>query len=169
MLSLSFPSIRKGWKGLAHKSDEALEALPTLAGVRTMVWIAAGLLLVALVYLAQSSNAALIARDLSVKQARLAELQRQDAQLRYDIAQATAPPTMERRAQALGLGPARHVVYATLPELTVDLAEVMPAFAPHTTTRVVQESSDVAPSPLDQILALFGLGGASARAQAETQ
>ncbi len=169
MSSLSFPSIRTYWKGLAIESHAALGSVSSLAGVRTMVWIAAGLLLVALVYLAQSSNAALIARDLSVKQDRIAELQRQDAQLRFDIAQATAPPTIERRAQALGLGPAKHVVYATRPELTVDLAEVMPAFAPHTSTHVVQESPDVAPSPLDQILALFGLGGASDRAQAETQ
>lgn len=169
MLSLTFPSITTCWKGLTGRSHAALEAIPALGGVRTIVWIAAALLLVALVYLAQSSNAALIARDLSLKQDRIAELQREDAQLRYDIAQATAPPTIERRARALGLGPAKHVVYATLPKLTVDLAEVMPAFAPHTATRVVQESADVATSPLDQILALFGLGGASDRAQAETQ
>jgi hypothetical protein len=169
MLSLSFSWVRALSKGLGNTSPATREGLPTLAGVRTVAWIAAALLLAALMYLAQSSNAALIARNLRVKQDRTAELQRQDAQLRYDIAQAKAPPTMQRRALALGLGPAKHVVYSTLPELNIDLAEVMPAFAPRAAASVIQDSTTVMPSLLDQLLALFGLGGASNRAQAESQ
>jgi hypothetical protein len=169
MLSFSSRRIKNPLKDLANGAHEALGALPNFAGVRTTIWIAAGLLLVALVYLAQSSNAALIARSRSVKEARLAELQRQDALLRYEIAQVTSPPNIERRAFALGLGPAKHVVYASLPNLNVDMAEVMPAFAPRTTASQVQDSPTVVQSPLDQILALFGFGSASGHVEAQSQ
>jgi hypothetical protein len=169
MLSFSFRRIRTPFKGVSGNVQKALGALPKFAGVRTAIWIAAGLLLVALVYLAQSSNAALIARNVSVKEARLAELQRQDALLRYEIAQVTSPPNIERRALVLGLSPAKHVVYASLPELHVDMAEVMPAFAPPTTTGQVQEAAAKIPSPFDQVLALFGFGSASDYAEAQSQ
>ena len=169
MASFSFRIIRTPFKGLSNTAHEAIGTLPKFAGVRTALWIAAGLLLVALVYLAQSSNAALIARNLSVKQARIAELQHQDALLRYEIAQNTAPPTIERRALALGLSPAKHVVYASLPDLKVDMAEVMPAFAPPTNTSQVQESTIKVPSPLDQILALFGFDSSSGSVEAQSQ
>lgn len=169
MLSISMRSIGSPFKFVSKTAREALGAIPNFAGVRTAIWIAAGLLLVALVYLAQSSNAALIARNLNVKQARLAELQRQDAQLRYEIAQLTAPPNIERRAIALGLGPAKHVVYATLPVLNVDMAEVMPAFAPRTVVSQPLSPGILVPSPVDQILALFGLGGSTDRVEAQSQ
>jgi hypothetical protein len=169
MLSLSLRRIKSPFKSLSNGAHEALGAFPNLAGLRTVIWIAAGLLLVALVNLAQSSNAALIARNTSVKQARLAELQRQDALLRYEIAEATAPPNIERRAVALGLGPAKHVVYTSLPNLDVNMAEVMPAFEPHTSTDLVPPSTTNVPSPLDQVLALFGLGSSSDYAEAQSQ
>jgi hypothetical protein len=169
MISYSFRSIKTPLKDFSGNVREAMGELPSFAGVRTVIWIAAGLLLVALVYLAQSSNAALIARNLSVKQARLAELQRQDALLRYEIAQVTSPPTIERRARVQGLGPATHVFYASLPNLHVDMAEVMPAFEPPTTTGQVQESATKTPSPLDQVLALFGFGSVSDYAEAQSQ
>jgi hypothetical protein len=169
MLSHSLRRISSPLKGLSNSAHEVLGAFPNLAGLRTVIWIAAGLLLVALVNLAQSSNAALIARNLSVNQARLAELQRQDALLRYEIAEATAPPNIERRAVTLGLGPAKHVVYASLPDLNVDMAEVMPAFEPNTPTNRVQPSTTNVSSPLGQILALFGLGSSSDYAEAHSQ
>lgn len=165
-------SLRKAgtpFKRLSKAAGGAVRALPNFAGIRTVTWIAAGLLLVALVYLAQASNAALIARNLSVKQARLAELQHQDTLLRYEIAQLTAPPNIENRALALGLGPAKHVVYAALPDLNVDMAEVMPAFAPPVSNGPVIASTIQVPSPLDQILALFGINGATDHVEAQSQ
>lgn len=170
MKSFSFRKVKSPFKSLSRATREALGVVPNFAGVKTAIWIAAGLLLVALVYLAQSSNAALIARNQSVKQARLEELKHEDALLRYEIAEATSPPSIERRARALGLGPAKHVVYASLPDLKVNMAEVMPAFAPRTTTQVELPSQSVrAQSPLDQVMALFGFGTYSDYAEAESR
>jgi hypothetical protein len=169
MLSLSWRRIRTPFKDLSGGAREALGAFPNLAGLRTIIWVAAGLLLVALVNLAQSSNSALIARNLSVKQARIAQLKQEDALLRYQIAEDTAPPNIERRALTLGLGPAKNVVYASLPNLKVDMAEVMPAFEPHIAAAQAQSSTPSLASPWDQILALFGLGGSSTYVEAQSQ
>lgn len=170
MPSSSF-RLRRPLNSLSHAARDALGVFPGFAGVRTAIWIAAGLLLVALVYLAQSSNAALIARNQSVKEARLQELKHEDAFLRLEIAEATSPPTIEKRARALGLAPAQRVVYASLPDLKVDLAEVMPAFAPRTSNKQVllQDAPAQPQSPLSQILALFGLGTASDSVEAQSR
>jgi hypothetical protein len=169
MASLSRRYISTPMKDLSGGLKEALGAFPNLAGLKTIIWVAAGLLLVALVNLAQSSNSALIARNLSVKQARLAQLKQEDALLRYEIAEATAPPNIERRAVALGLGPAKNVVYAALPDLKVDMAEVMPAFEPHIAVAQVQPSAPSIASPFDQVLALFGIGSSSDHVEAQSQ
>lgn len=171
MSSFSFRKVRTPFRGLSRAAQDALGVFPGFAGVKTAVWIASGLLLVALVYLAQSSNAALIARNQTVKEARLQELKQEDALLRLQIAEATSPPTIEKRARALGLAPAQHVVYSSLPDLRVDMAEVMPAFAPRSTATQVTllDAPAQTQSPLGQILALFGVGSASDSVEAQSR
>ena len=150
------------------RAAENLPTMPSLGGVRTLAWVAAGLLLVALIYLAQSSNAALTARTLRVKQLRLEELDRDNSQLRFEIATATSASSISERAKKLGLGPAKAVVYATMPQLQVDLADVMPAFAPYQKTVAIPRiaSND---SALNQFLTLLGITDATDRAQAQSK
>ncbi len=168
MLSNLLRTIKKFPKRLSNSTGARLDGLPRIGFTRAIVWAAAGLILVSLVYLAQSSNAALIARNLRIKQLRLEEVQRENAQLRYEIAAATSPSSIDQRARKLGLAPAKNVVYGNMPALRVDLADVMPAFAPK-----INPPDKTAPPSTDslwqQLAALFGFSGASDRVQAKTK
>ncbi len=168
MLPKSISRMRNSFKRSARHVRSYFPRLPTFGGLRTVAWVAVGLLLVALVYLAQESNAALIARNLRTKQLQLAEIQRENSDLRYQIAAETSPDSIARRASKLGLGPAQHVVYAPIPNLTVEQSVVMPSFAPYEKPAVKQEQVAAAPSAWSQILELFGLGQSSDRAQAQS-
>ena len=146
-----------------------LGALPTFDGLRTVTWVAFGLLLVALVYLAEFSNAALLAHSLQNKEAQIQELERENAQLQYEIAAATSPASIEVRAQKLGLGPARNVVYTNLPALQAENSQILPDLPVAPAPTLGQDLTVSVPSPWDQILALFGLGGATDRVQAQSR
>ncbi len=156
-------AIRNSLNQVTKKTRVQLNSLPRFGGVRTVVWVATGLLLVALLYLAQFSNASLLARSLRVKQNRIAELDRANAQLRYEIAAATSPASIEVRARKLGLAPAKTVVYTNLPQLRPDRTQLMPSYEPPAPLTLTTPL----PTPWDQVLALFGLGGSSDRAQAQ--
>ncbi len=160
--------IQNSYERITRRAQAAVQSLPTFGGMRTVIWAASGLLLVALVYLAQASNAALIAHNLHLKEAKIEQLEMENAQLRFDIANATSPAAIQDRAKLLGLGPATHVVYATLPSLVEDdrLGVVnLPARAPNVAP---QQATAAAPTVMDQILSLFGLGRTN-RADAQSQ
>jgi cell division protein FtsB len=163
-------SVKKRIKNLSKRfsktTDQRLASLPSFGSARTMVWIVVGLIFVWLIYLAQSSHAAVVARDLRVKQLQLEALNRENAQLRFDIAQLTAPSAIEERARKLGLGPPQNVFYATLPELHVDASELMPAFAPQTQNMTGEAMLASDTNVWEQLLALFGFSS-SDRAQAQ--
>ncbi len=160
--------LNRSYKRLSRRAEAALKSLPTFGGTRTVIWAACGLLLVALVYLAQASNAALIAHNLHLKENQIQQLEMENAQLRYEIANATSPAAIQERAKKLGLGPATHVVYVTLPALGEDdsLGVVnLPARAPDTP---VQSDTVASTTVWDQLLSLFGFGGTN-RAEAQGQ
>lgn len=104
-----------------------MQALPLLGTLRFALVAIAAFILVAMVYLAQASNAALIARELRVKQLKIQEVERENAQLRYEIAALASPSAIEQRARKLGLGPAKRVVYAEMPWIQPPPNELMPA------------------------------------------
>lgn len=105
-----------------------------LISKKRLVAVALGVLVVTLFYVAQNSQAVLYARSLRVKQERLAQLERENAQLEAEIAALTSPSALEPRARALGLAPAKNVIYADVPPMSADIADVLPAFVPQTQT-----------------------------------
>ncbi len=168
MLSNPLPSMRNSFKRFSKNARERLRHLPTLGGVRTVLWIALGLLLVALIYLAQSSNAAVLARSLRLKQERIAELERENAQLNYEIAASTAPSAIEARARQLGLGPAKSIVYANLPALQSERS-TLPALSILAASNAAEAPLAAPTSPWEQILALLGLDSGTGRAEAQSK
>ncbi len=167
VLAKSPPVVRASYKRITQEVQAALKQLPTFGGVRTILWVAVGLLLVAVIYLAQSSNAAMVAYNLRVKEARIQQLEQENAQLRYEISSMTAPSAIEARAKKLGLGPARRAVYADLPALQGDpelnIAE-LPARAPDVPLQAAVQKTD----PWHDLLGVFGLGQTN-RAEAQSQ
>lgn len=111
------------------------------AGKKIIFGVLAGVVIAALFYVAQNSQAVLFSRSVRVKQDRLDLLEKQNAQLRAEIASLTLPSTIETRARALGLGPAKSVIYSDLPQLDSDIASVLPAFNP--SARLVRERPDL--------------------------
>ena len=107
--------LKTEYRKLKKQARTRWEALPSSGTMRIALMSLIAFILVAMVYLAQSSNAALIARDLRVKQLKIQEVERENAQLRYEIAALASPSAIEQRARKLGLGPARKVVYAEMP------------------------------------------------------
>lgn len=132
-------------------------AVPSLGSARIALVAVMAFMLVALVYLAQSSNAALVARDLRLKQLKILEIERQNAQLRYDIAALASPSAIETRARRLGLGPAKHVVYADMPWIQPSPNELMPAFLPHNQGVTAPQTFNLDRSTvMEQLLSVFG-------------
>lgn len=160
--------VKNPFDGFAWPMPVNLGTLPNLGGMRTVLWVTFGLLLVAVVYLAQFSNAAILAHSLQNKQAQIEELKRENAQLQYEIAAATSPDSIQLRAQKLGLGPAKNIVYANLPALQPEDAQLLPKLAVPPVPEISQDLTVAVPSPWEQILALFGLGTSSS-AQAQSK
>ncbi|MGB8646433.1 MAG: hypothetical protein WCF84_14435 [Anaerolineae bacterium] len=162
------PSIQNSFKRIVHEAQARFNQLPTFGGVRTVAWIAAGLLLVALVYLAQTSNAALIAHNLHIKEAKIQDLEKENAELRYEIASITSPASLEDRAKKLGLGPAKRVIYANLPALAGDDRPGVVDLPARVPDVQLQSTPIAGASVWDQLLALLGLGQTD-RAEAQSQ
>lgn len=144
------------------------DTLPKLGTARVALLALGMFILVAMIYLAQSSNAALIARDLRVKQLKIQEVRRENAQLRYEIAALASPSAIEQRARKLGLGPAKHVVYAEMPWIAPPVNELMPAFLPQGQEITAPQTFESSPDTFQQLLALFGLENSSEPANAQT-
>jgi cell division protein FtsB len=168
MHTMPFPSMQNTVKQISKNTRARLRQLPTFGGVRTMLWVALGLLLVAVVYLAQSSNAALLARSLSLKQERIAELERQNAQLNYEIAAATAPAMIEARVRKMGLGPAKNIVYVNLPPLQAERS-TLPALGILAQSTAADHPPVAPVSTWNRVLALFGIDSGTDRVEAQSQ
>ncbi|MCG3140332.1 MAG: Cell division protein FtsL [Anaerolineae bacterium] len=146
------------------------EALPSFGTLRLALVAIIAFILVALVYLAQASNAALIARELRVKQMKIQEVERENAQLRYEIAALASPSAIEQRARKLGLGPAKKVVYAEMPWIQPPPNELMPAFLPDGNFQAVPQTFETDSSTvLEQLLSVLGLGNLNAYVNAQTK
>ncbi len=142
-------------------------AKPNFGSARLVLFALGAFMLFALIYLAQSSNAALLARDLRVKQLKIQEVERENAQLRYEIAALASPSAIEQRARKLGLGPAKRVVYADMPWIEPSANELMPAFLPQVWGSANAETFDVTNSTVvDQLLSMLGLANIDNRANA---
>lgn len=169
MFSRPVNFFKRSYKRIITRTSARLASVPNVRNTRLVLGALIGFVLVALMYLMQSSNAALVTRDLRVKQLRIEELERENAELRFEIAALTSPIAIEQRARKLGLGPAKRVVYANMPELHVAQAEVMPAFAPGTQSVSGDDWIVSAGSSWDDFLALIGLGNGGDQANAQTR
>lgn len=154
-----------------NKQARARWAAMPLLGTLRIAFVALGaFILVALVYLAQASNAALIARDLRVKQLKIQEIERENAQLRYEIAALASPSAIETRARKLGLGPAKRVVYAEMPWIQPPPNELMPAFLPDANFETMPQTFNTAENTvLEQLLTTLGLGNLTDYVNAQTK
>ncbi len=149
--------VRQRAKKLRRGAKERWENLPTLGMMRVGLLALGVFILVAMIYLAQSSNAALIARDLRVKQLKIQEVERENAQLRYEIAALASPSAIEQRARKLGLGPAKRVVYADMPWIEPSPNELMPAFLPQVQVASAPQTFETDEDTFSELMRLFGL------------
>ncbi|MCC7162869.1 MAG: septum formation initiator family protein [Anaerolineae bacterium] len=144
-------------------------SMPTFATARILLLALGVFILVAMIYLAQASNAAILARDLRVKQLEIQEIERENAQLRYEIAALASPSAIEQRARRLGLGPAKRVVYAKMPWIQPSPNELMPAFLPEGHVPSTPQTFSPTMDTLQELLALFGLDGFADSANAQVR
>src|SRR5581483_2165033 len=160
--------IKTRFRKLKKQARTRWEAMPSFSNLRIALVALGAFILVALVYLAQASNAALIARDLRVKQLKIQEVERENAQLRYEIAALASPSAIEQRARKLGLGPAKKVVYAEMPWIQPPPNELMPAFLPQTQIVPAPETFNTASdTTLQQLLSVLGFGSLADRIRAQ--
>lgn len=123
---------------------------------RTLAASIAFFLFVLIVYLSLYSYTSILANNLRVKRERIADLHRENTQLRYDIASATAPAKIDARAVKLGLTVTQQtqIVYIDLPTFQADdHIDSVPNIIPSSLASV-----EVAPSLWGQIVARLGLG-----------
>lgn len=164
---------REGFKQRlrALKKDARVryENLPTLGMMRVVLLALGMFILVALIYLAQSSNAALRARDLRVKQLKIQEIERENAQLRYEIAALASPSAIEQRARKLGLGPAKRVVYADMPWIEPPPNELMPAFLPQQDQVTAPQTFNPNSDTLQELFKLLGLENSDHQVNAQVK
>lgn len=162
--------IETKYQELIEQARARWETLPSFGTMRIALVALMAFIFFALVYLMQSSNAALIARDLRVKQLKIQEIERENAQLRYEIAALASPSAIEQRARKLGLAPAKRVVYAEMPWIQPPPNELMPAFLPEGNTDAasqVYETTDA--SVWEELLSVLGLGNLSDYVNAQTR
>lgn len=145
------------------------DKLPTFGMVRVALLALGMFIFVAMIYLAQSSNAALLARDLRLKQLKIQDVERENAQLRYEIAALASPSAIEQRARKLGLGPAKRVVYADMPWIQPSPNELMPAFLPQGNVVTAPQTFANDSDTLDQLLAILGLSSLADQVSAQTK
>jgi hypothetical protein len=163
-------ALDKRMRRAARSAQSNLRRLPGTGSVRLVVAVLIGFLLVAMVYLAQSSNAAMIARELRLKQLRIEDLKRQNAQLRYEIAALTSPTAIQVRALKMGLGPAKRVIYADLPWLETETNEIMPSFLAFEQEAQAQVQMQATQADAwEQFLARLGFGFSDGLANAQTK
>lgn len=162
--------IKTEYRKFKKQTRARWQALPSFGTVRLALVAIVAFILVALVYLAQASNAALIARELRVKQLKIQEVERENAQLRYEIAALASPSAIEQRARKMGLGPAKKVVYAEMPWIQLPPNELMPAFLPDTNFDTVPQTFKTDESTVvEQLLSVLGLGNLTEYVNAQTK
>lgn len=161
--------VNQRYRKLTKKARSRWDNLPTFGMMRIALLALSVFILVAMVYLAQSSNAALIARDLRIKQLKISEVERENAQLRYEIAALASPSAIEQRARKLGLGPAKRVVYADMPWIQPSPNELMPAFLPQAGMVTTPQTFSSSPDTLQELIKLFGIDTLTNRVNAQGQ
>lgn len=162
-------NLNQRYRKLKKNARSRWDNLPTFGMMRVALLALGVFILVAMVYLAQSSNAALIARDLRVKQLKILEVERENAMLRYEIAALASPSAIEQRARKLGLGPAKRVVYAEMPWIQPSPNELMPAFLPQGQVVTAPQTYDRNSDTAQELLKLFGLDVLTNRVNAQGQ
>lgn len=162
-------NLNQRYRKLKKNARSRWDNLPTFGMMRVALLALGVFILVAMVYLAQSSNAALIARDLRVKQLKILEVERENAMLRYEIAALASPSAIEQRARKLGLGPAKRVVYADMPWIQPSPNELMPAFLPQGQVVTAPQTYDRNSDTAQELLKLFGLDVLTNRVNAQGQ
>jgi len=133
--------------------------------VRALVLLLASLILVGLVYVGQSTQATLGGQRVQDLQARLERLNRENAQLEYDIATLTTPDKIAARARALGLRPATP---AQMVFITVKNYPITVKAAPKPPVAPAPSSDSPIASLWNQFLAWLGLGPSPRTVEAMT-
>lgn len=169
MVAILSISMKQSWLRLVEGAQARLSEMPSFGSTRLLLGALFGFLFFAMVYLALSSNAAMTARSLRLKQIKIAEVERENAQLRYEIAALTSPAAIDQRARQLGLGPAKKVVYADMPWLSVDPEEIMPAYLRQPRAVFGQPALSSSGDTWDALLTLLGLNSSGTRANAQTK
>lgn len=134
----------------------------SFSNVRTLSVLLGLLILFGLVYVGQSTQATLNGQRAQDLQDKLERLNRENAQLQYEIATLSAPVKIAERARALGLHPATpsQMVFLTVKNYPTSAKLTAPVTtAPTLTTNH---------SPVDQILMWLGLTPGPRTAQATT-
>ncbi|MBI5029647.1 MAG: hypothetical protein HZB51_03915 [Chloroflexi bacterium] len=126
----------------------------SFSNVRTVIVLLGLLVLVGLLYVGQSTQATLNGQRVQDLQARLDRLNRENAQLQYEIAAMTTPAKIADRARAQGLRPAspQQMVF-----ITVKNYPVTAKVAPVPKTNVTPSSDSPLLNLWNEILARLGL------------
>ena len=161
--------LRAKYRKFKKASRARWDELPSFDTTRIALVAIGAFILLAMVYLMQSSSAAHLARDLRSKKVQIKQIKIENAQLRADIAALASPSAIEASAKELQLGPPKKVVYAEMPWIHPPVNELMPAFLPdgnfQTTPRPVAASEATV---LEQLLSTLGLGNFSGTVNAQT-
>ncbi len=105
-------------KGVAQSKVWSIQA-KTLVLILLTLSIAS---LISLLYLAQASQMATMAHDIRLMEEKLAELERENALMSYEIAQLEEPSSIEARALGMGLTSTLKIEYLSLADRYEDLA-----------------------------------------------
>ncbi len=100
----------------------------SFSNVRTVIVLLILLVLIGFIYVGQSTQATLNGQRVQDLQTQLDRLNRENAQLEYDIAAMTTPAKMAERARALGLRPATptQMVFITVKNYPVTAKVTLP-------------------------------------------
>lgn len=90
----------------AHTIQREIRSTVSFGTVRALILLLALLALLGIIYMAQSSQAALTGQHVQELRDQLGRLDREIDQMEYDIAVQTTPAKIADRARALGLHPA---------------------------------------------------------------
>lgn len=138
----------------------------SFSSVRTLSVLLGLLILFGLVYVGQSTQATLNGQRVQDLQEKLDRLNRENAQLQYDIAVLNSPAKIAERARARGLHPATpsQMVFLTIKNYPT----AAKLSAPVTTALSASSTDSPLASTWNQILAWLGLTPSPRTAQATT-
>ena len=135
----------------------------SFSNVRTLILLLACLIFLGAIYVGSSSQATLSGQRVQDLQERLDRLNRENAQLQYDIAALTTPAKIAERARALGLRPATpsQMVFLTVKNYPLTVAR-----APASKNIAAASSDALVGGWWNDLLARLGLTPSPQTAQA---